>query len=387
MQKQKRRNEEEVSSTENKSIASSKSSSHSRSRPYRQIANLFVHQETFTCATSNSSLCITCAYKIANFDIAQDETFTKAVPNTRPELCTRARFGTETGSEGNYGFKKGMKVLCVGDGDFTFSLALARILCSPSETETEMDGGKRKRKQKRNKSKVVASSYESFATLQKVYPQIQNTIDELEKLNCEVCYNVDATNLVDTLPLKKEKKGYNRIIWNFPCTAIANGQDGQNQQMLDNQMLVKSFIRQTEKFISQDGEIHFLHKTKPPYDQWGIERVAVDDELWDQSCPFEYKGRVVFDKSLLPPYTPRKALDKKSFPCHDACSYIFGWTKSSDHPVFPSTIPQSKKELKGDTEAAGDDYMLKVTENIIDELRGLHLKHGSQKDRKKRKIK
>jgi hypothetical protein len=38
-----------------------------------------------------------------------------------------------------------------------------------------------------------------------------------------------------------------------------------------------------------------------------------------------YFGRIAFDRYLFPPYIPRKALDKKSFPSHDACTYIFGF--------------------------------------------------------------
>jgi hypothetical protein len=38
----------------------------------------------------------------------------------------------------------------------------------------------------------------------------------------------------------------------------------------------------------------------------------------------KYLGRVVLDRYLLPPYTPRKALCRKSFPMHDACTYVFG---------------------------------------------------------------
>ena len=37
----------------------------------------------------------------------------------------------------------------------------------------------------------------------------------------------------------------------------------------------------------------------------------------------KYWGRVVWDRALFSPYVPRKALHAKSFPCHDACTYIF----------------------------------------------------------------
>jgi len=47
----------------------------------------------------------------------------------------------------------------------------------------------------------------------------------------------------------------------------------------------------------------------------------VDDD--DDHRIIRYCGRVVVDRYLFLPYTPRKALDRKSFPVHDACTYVF----------------------------------------------------------------
>jgi len=391
-------------------------------------------QETYTCALNND--CIPCAYKIAAFDIALDLDFTQAVPNVRPEMCPRICTDAKQGSEHvhehaqahehehthvhGYGYQEGMNIMTVGDGDFSFSLALARIL------------------RKRKKMNLVATSYESHDTLLRVYPDIAHTIAELTKLNVTVCYQVDATNLQNTLTLppsiQKKSPSFHRIIWNFPCTAILNGQDGQNQQMHDNQMLVKKFIHECQSFLSPDkGEIQFLHKTKPPYDQWGLERIiAVAEEqvtvmatgedgsdtiptTIPHTCPFEYKGRVAFDRCLLPPYVPRKALDKKSFPCHDACLFVFGWKTNDDNnnnnnnddgnivcgqnggnqegldakshafaPTIPVPVHGKGKNDNDDEENKGG--VLPVTVEMIDEIRSSHMNLGSYKERKKRKM-
>lgn len=374
--------------------------------PYRKMdLNLFTPLPTLNCATEKN--CIPCSYKIANFDIALDSSFTKCVPNTRPELCPRSSISSihtkETISDAScYGYYQGMKIMTIGDGDFSFSLALARVLHN-----------------KHNPSQLVATSYESFETLKRVYPRIQETISELKKLGVQVFYRVDATNLETTLPIESTdisgRSGdkdslFHRIIWNFPCTAIANGQDGQNQQMHDNQMLVRKFVKQCVGYLHPlGGEIQFLHKTKPPYDQWGLESVAVADSvenpngtegaeglefLWtkDEPCPFEYKGRVVFDKCLLPPYTPRKALDKKSFPCHDACLYVFGFQgrdRVDSTLLYPTTIPAKGPNTIEDRQIPKEEMggIIPVTEGLIDELRSMHLLLGSQTDRKKRKLK
>jgi len=169
--------------------------------PYRNISDLHTCRETYICALNSE--CISCAYKIAAFDIALDSEFTQSVPNVRPEMCPRININT-AGSAGNgipngdipgdgiaYGYQEGMNILTVGDGDFSFSLALARII---------MHKHKHDDNQHRKSSYLVATSYESHDTLKRVYPDIDDTIEQLLKLNVQVCYEVDATNLSKTLP-------------------------------------------------------------------------------------------------------------------------------------------------------------------------------------------
>ena len=352
--------------------------------PIRNIDALYCSRVTYACARGASSAspmeaqsasdpssietpnkpCISCAYKIANFDIALDSEFTRAVPNVRPECCPRFKrqyHGNKCNDINHQdmpdssvmGYQKGMSVLTVGDGDFTFSLAVARLVCGASS------------------GKVVATSYEDQSTLRNVYPDFTSTLKELEQYNnTEVCYKVDATCLNETLPnsLASENGGgkYHRIIWNFPCTAISKGQDGQNSAMEENKELVRNFVSNALPYLEDDGEIIMTHKTKPPFCQWGLEEVALQG---NDCSKFEYKGRLVFDKCLLKPYTPRKALDRKSFPCHDACIYVFGWkTKMSPKMsgLFQPTIPE----------------MLKVTTAMIEELRALHLRLATINDQR-----
>jgi 25S rRNA (uracil2634-N3)-methyltransferase len=156
-------------------------------------------------------------------------------------------------------------------------------------------------------------------------------VEELKSRGVTIAYQIDATNIESTLLAKiKEKKlpKFDRIIWNFPCTAVGKGQDGQNDAMEENKDLVRNFVRNAKHHLTPTGELHLCHKTKPPFNQWKLEDVVLDacssshDNL-HLHC-LSYHGRVVLDRATLPPYTPRKALDKKSFPCHDACIYIFG---------------------------------------------------------------
>jgi hypothetical protein len=90
--------------------------------------------------------------------------------------------------------------------------------------------------------------------------------------------------------------------------------------------------------------------TKPPYNQWRIEQFAIE------GCSnTQYLGRIVFDRSLLPPYIPRKALDKKSFPTHDACTYVFGSTTINSSPS------ENKANVNAIDEKSNDDDGLLLT--------------------------
>lgn len=350
--------------------------SNASTHPCRDHSRLYTSVITYQCASQN--VCIPCAYKICTFDVALDAAFTKMVPNARPESCPRSATTTasECGRDGTMGYQRGMSVLTVGDGDLTFSLAVARILFANS--------GKKPSQQHRNSSRLVATSYESRDTLLKVYPNIGETIQELESLGAAVCYQVDATNIAGTLPEDVFKssgsKRFNRITWNFPCSAIGSGQDGQNDAMEFNKRLIRDFISNSiaSKLLGEgDGEIHMLHKTKPPFNQWQIESVALeglDGKGKGAKDELEYKGRIAFDRCLMPPYVPRKALDKKSFTCHDACTYVFGW-KGEGGKGFGCTIPLEvgKNEGAGQEDGRGSEPLMAVTEDMIAKIRQIHL--------------
>jgi hypothetical protein len=173
-------------------------------------------------ATGSLSCCVPCAYKICNFDIALDYEFTKCIPNQRPEQCPRSSVLSYTNIQPDgdtMGYHRGMNVLTVGDGDFSFSLAIARLVIGgigPNNDCHTSDGGM-----------VVATSYENFNTLRKVYPDFEKTLDSLMchgGNNVIVAYNVDATQLEKTLPehlwrhsrlLNQKDVKFHRICWNL----------------------------------------------------------------------------------------------------------------------------------------------------------------------------
>jgi 25S rRNA (uracil2634-N3)-methyltransferase len=260
-----------------------------------------------------------------------------------------------------------MSVLTLGDGDLTFSLAIARIVLKRQET-------------KHGQGKVIASSYESLETLRGVYPKIDDTINELKALGAQVHYEVDATRIMETIPGIEDVK-FHRIAWNFPCTAAPSGQDGQNEAMDSNKELVRKFVVNAQSLLCNAcGEISMCHKTKPPYNQWQLETVALEQ----CANKMRYLGRIVLDKTILPPYTPRKALDKKSFACHDACIFVFGMDAATNltdggTPTFSSTIPLKCEDKSGILENSvispdqDDMAIIPVGPAMLRQLRQLHL--------------
>jgi len=208
--------------------------------PFRDCRNLHASQLTVYCALQRH--CVPCAYKVGCFDVALDHEFCRAVPNQRPEQCPRAK-EVKQGVEGTLGYRREMSVLAVGDGDFTFSLALARLGSDKAIS-------------------ITATSYESKASLLDVYPGIEETFKELEQKGATVCFKVDATRLKETMPKTAADNKFDRIVWNFPCSAVEKGQDGQNEEMERNKGLVREFVANARHLLKAGGQIHLNHKTK-----------------------------------------------------------------------------------------------------------------------------
>ena len=80
------------------------------------------------------------------------------------------------------------------------------------------------------------------------------------------------------------------------------------------------------------------------------------------------------------PHTPRKALDKKSFACHDACICVFGYEKEQRTLNFPSSIPL--QDTKKDKDDIDDDVLhdvTLVTKDVLSLVRTKHLEFFSKR--------
>lgn len=289
---------------------------------------LHVMVETVQCALSG---CVPCCAKVL---INQQGAWT-SLPNARPETCFRLVRAANSAkmprviSIGLY--RQGQSILTVGDGDFSFSLALARALKG---------------------ARVVATSYESHASLAKVYGAVcTDALRELEQLGAVVAHGVDAAELGTTLPVGAVPTGgFDRVVWNFPC--VARGTDGAvmsgagagadargSADIEANRRLVARFCTGGAALLAAQGELHITHKVG--LQQWHIEQQGLQQGLQQEQQeaaqaaatgagvagplhgPLEYAGAVAFDRAAYPPYRPRKALTAKGFPTTDARTFVF----------------------------------------------------------------
>ena len=150
-------------------------------------------------------------------------------------------------------------------------------------------------------------------------------------------HQVDATNLAAASlggGDSDDGKKFDYLIWNFPCvsSSTSTAADGQVQEIDDNKALLVGFFRNGVSFLREGGEIHVTHKTIEPFSWWGIEQLGRDAGL-------EFLGSVVFDRCLYPGYINRKVRDKKSFPAHDARTFIFASTSAAGQQTPPPPPP------------------------------------------------
>jgi MYXO-CTERM domain-containing protein len=125
-------------------------------------------------------------------------------------------------------------------------------------------------------------------------------------------------------PLHRRRR-FHRIVWNFPCvhsplddtTQTQRGRDGQNEEMEGNKEMLRAFFEHAVRLLVPGGEVHLVHKTKPPYNQWDLSELVAGSGM-------RMAAAVVFDRELYPGYTNRKALvGRGSFPISDARTFVF----------------------------------------------------------------
>ena len=322
---------------------------------------LFIHKETLSCLDKG---CIACLYKLSPSGKLGNLTFP---PNVRPELCPRSTLNlSRTIESGIYWQTSGESILTCGDGDFTFSLSLSND--ASFKTRTEETG-----------FCMTATSHETRESVLKTYGDpTDRTLRILEENGAKVIHGVDATDLESVIELREKK--FDKIIWNFPCVGqgLSAGADGQSSEMEENKQLIMNFFRSASNFLNTNGEIHIAHKTIEPFCWWNIHKLGQDSGIG-----FDCVGSLIFDRMLFPGYVNRKALHKKSFPCHDAQIYVF---KRVHAATLPDQAPsRSLSWALSECETLDEGTLARIVEKVKRALQIAQLESKKKQAGKKRK--
>ena len=94
-----------------------------------------------------------------------------------------------------------------------------------------------------------------------------------------------------------------------------------------------------------------------PFSWWRIVDLAAE-------CGLKHLGSVAFDRCLYPGYVNRKVLDKKSFPVHDALTYIFA--ASTDPAYEPASVRARGLHLLGRGAAPAGPVLRALIRRVVD---------------------
>ena len=177
--------------------------------------------------------------------------------------------------------------LVVGDGDFSFSLGLC----------AHRGGGE----------DLLITSYDSAEELRSKYPHVGEVLHALRKYKgVRKQHGVDATRLQASLPGDAR---YDRIVFLFPHS-------GQ-QRVHVNRALLRDFLYNAKSFLEYGGQIHLTLKTRPPYNNWQVEKQA-------ELAGLTLAGERPFDPKLFPGYQHQTTDPQaKHFDVKSSRTYIF----------------------------------------------------------------
>lgn len=200
-----------------------------------------------------------------------------------------------------YSYGHFQSILLIAEANFSFSVSLAKngyphsLICTTRDSE---DQAERK------------------------YADAKKNINKLKRLGSRVMFNVDATNL-ESMFFDEQ---FNCILYNFPHsgwddfhTYSGKVSESDERLIIRHQNLVKEFAKSAFRHLKGGGELHIRHKKSYPFVRWNIkENVCSAGYICDKRVPFNSKEY----KEYIVKYGSGYNADK-SFPIHDAATFIF----------------------------------------------------------------
>ncbi|KAK9937408.1 hypothetical protein M0R45_014202 [Rubus argutus] len=154
-------------------------------------------------------------------------------------------------------YSSSQKILLVGEGDFSFAICLAKAFGSASN--------------------MLATSLNSREELGVNYSNAMNNLKELEDRGCTILHGVDVHTMSQHPDLIYRR--FDCIIYNFPHAGYVRGfssSESDNSQILAHKKFVKGYFMSARQMLSICGQIHVTHKTRPPFTEWRIVKLAED---------------------------------------------------------------------------------------------------------------
>ncbi|KAI4247024.1 MAG: hypothetical protein L6R40_001689 [Gallowayella cf. fulva] len=154
------------------------------------------------------------------------------------------------------------RILLVGEGDFSFTRSLYNHHGCHS---------------------MIATCYDSIATLTEKYPQSTDFIRELEdaareddEVDIKILYSVDATKLgkggAGSGGREVRKGGFDRVVFNFPH--VGGLTKDVNRQVRYNQELLVDFFKAAVPLLAPEGSMLVTIFEGEPYSLWNIRDLA-----------------------------------------------------------------------------------------------------------------
>ncbi|XP_059662343.1 uncharacterized protein LOC132308314 [Cornus florida] len=196
------------------------------------------------------------------------------------------------------------KILLVGEGDFSFSACLAVAFGSANN--------------------MIATSLNSQGFLRENYRNSRSNIEKLRSRGCKVMHGVDATEMANHLLLEGMK--FDRIIFNFPHAGFLE-HEPRKSQLQRHRELVRKFLANAKKMITEKGENHISHKSNSFFLEWNVEFLASQVGL-------RLIEAVDFNLNDYPGYRTKYGFGgDKNFNCNPSKTYKFGLKKITKNTV------------------------------------------------------
>ncbi|XVF76985.1 hypothetical protein PTKIN_Ptkin14bG0003700 [Pterospermum kingtungense] len=148
------------------------------------------------------------------------------------------------------------------------------------------------------------------------YSGAMANLKKLEELGCTIVHEVDATTMSQHALLKLYS--FDQIVFNFPHAGLIY-KERETPQIQLHKKLVKGFLKNACKMLTENGEVHITHKTNYPFSMWKIEKLAKEVGLW-------LINEVPFFKGEYPGYENKRGHGikcNKSFPIGECSTFMF----------------------------------------------------------------